>query len=114
MAKKHSDWYIPTDWLFMLLLHVGIVAIAVVAGMILPLLAAVRHGEPAAFALSLFLASVGILLLFLSRIPLYREGKFLTFGPASLPENHRRIYWSGYGMVAAGAAIMTRLILMYR
>jgi hypothetical protein len=46
----------------------------------------------------------GIILLFFARLPLYRQRKFLTFGPNALPVFHRKLYW--LACVAVVAAVM--------
>ena len=41
-------------------------------------------------------ALVGIGLLFCAKLPLYRQGRFFSFGPGPLPEQRRPAYRWGY------------------
>jgi hypothetical protein len=59
----------------------------------------------------LFLAGLGaglsgIVLLFFARLPLYRQRRFLTYGPRSLDKLHRRLYWLAYLTVLASIGLM--------
>ena len=47
-------------------------------------------------------ALVGVILLAVARLPLYRQRRFFAFGPAPLDLAHRRLYWRGYGFILVG------------
>jgi hypothetical protein len=107
MSKKLSDWYVPLDWFahFSLLLTLPIIVI--LAGILLPALSFLK----AAGALNLFysglgIGSLGIILLFFARFPLYRQHKFLAFGPRELPAFHRKLYWLAYLFVVASVLLL--------
>jgi hypothetical protein len=102
MSKKSSDWYIPPDWLAQFSLLLIILTITILPSILLPVLSSLK----AADALNLFysglgIGSLGIVLLFSARFPLYRQRKFLTFGPRELPASHRKLYWLAYLFVVA-------------
>jgi hypothetical protein len=59
----------------------------------------VFHGGPA-------LGCFGIVLLFLARLPLYRQRQFWTFGPSALPKLHRKLYWLAYLLVVASVLLL--------
>ena len=60
--------------------------------------------------MALTLAVIGVVLLFIARLPLYRHRRFFTFGPKGLPEGHRKVYRIAYGFVGVGAAMMLALL----
>src|SRR4051812_4395602 len=36
--------------------------------------------------------AIGVVILFFARLPLYRQGRFFSFGPSELDPLHRRLY----------------------
>ena len=64
--------------------------------------------------LAIGFAAVGITLLFLARLPLYRQRRFFSFGPQSLDAQHRRLYWRGYGFVAISIFLFLLLFALLR
>jgi hypothetical protein len=65
----------------------------------------------AADALNLFysglgIGSLGIVLLFFARLPLYHQRRFWTFGPRELPAFHRKLYWLAYLFVVASVLLL--------
>jgi hypothetical protein len=107
MSKKSSDWYVPPDWLAQLSLVFILPAIAILASILLPALSFLKTTD----ALNLFysglgIGSLGIILLFFARFPLYRQRKFLTFGPRELPAFHRKLYWLAYLFVVASVLLL--------
>jgi hypothetical protein len=107
MTKKSSDWYVPLDWLAQFSLLFIIPAITILASILLPALSFLK----AADALNLFysglgIGSLGIVLLFFARLPLYRQRRFLTFGPRELPAFHRKLYWLAYLFVVASVLLL--------
>jgi len=93
--------------------HVVLIVTGCLAAIFLPVLNDVRRGEPSVFVTALSLAVVGIVLLFLARLPLYREGKVFVFGPGALPKGRRWLYWIAYGIIAVSVVTMTLLILVH-
>jgi len=110
MKRALSDWYIPRDWLFHLGYHLAL-CVALAAAMILPALNASRHGNRALFIVAFVLAIVGVVLLFIARLPLYRERRFFTLGPKALSASHRRLYWTAYAFIGTAVALMVLLLL---
>jgi hypothetical protein len=107
MNKKSSDWYVPPDWLAQLSLLLVLPTIAILASILLPALSFLK----AADALNLFysglvIGSLGIVLLFFARFPLYRQHKFFTLGPRELPPFHRKLYWLAYLFVVASVLLL--------
>ncbi len=58
-----------------------------------------RFGSWSLVYLALGSATVGVILLVTSRLPLYRQGRFLTLGPRDLDARHKRLYWRGYAFI---------------
>jgi hypothetical protein len=102
MSKKSSDWYVPPDWAFQFGWLLICPAVAILASFLLPALGQIKEAKAVdLFYCGLALACFGIVLLFLARLPLYRQRKFLTFGPRELPAFHRKLYWLAYLFVVA-------------
>ncbi len=107
MGKKSSDWHVPPDWALQFSLLFVIPVIAILAGILLPVLSFLKTTD----AVILFYAALGAgvtgsILLFFARLPLYRQRRFGTFGPRELPNFHRKLYWLAYFFVAAGFLLL--------
>jgi hypothetical protein len=114
MNSSRSEWYFPADQLAVLFLQFGVPLIGITAGCFLPAVSAARHGNPFLFWVALLLAVVGIMLLFVARLPLYRQGKFRTFGSAGLPEKSRKVYRVAYGFIGISVVIMVFLLAVLK
>ena len=78
------------------LLPMGLVAL-LASTIYLSITTRLESGEVAGlFYLALCLGVAGSILLFIARLPLYRQRKFWTFGPSQLDQQHRRFYWLSY------------------
>lgn len=56
-------------------------------------------------------AIIGVVLLFLARLPLYRQGRFLTIGPRDLDESHRRLYFWAYRFLIPSVCLLISLLI---
>ena len=111
-TDSRADWYIPPDWRAILRFHVITVPIALLLGVMFPIgLSRAAKGDTTLLWVALGMGVAGVLLLFLARLPLYRQGKFLSFGPRALPAGHRRLYWIAYGLIGTSVAIMVLLLM---
>lgn len=112
MNWDKSDWKFSQDILFTLILC----TFPVIGGAFLVWffheLSNVRHGDLTLFWIAVSVAIVGLFLLFTARLPLYRQGKFFTFGSKTLPERHKIVYRIAYYLIVASMAIMLLLIAM--
>jgi hypothetical protein len=107
VSRKSSDWYVPTDWACLFGLWVVLPAEVILASCLLPALAQLKEANVVAvFYSGLAVGCFGIVLLFLARLPFYRQRRFWTFGPSALPNLHRKLYWLAY------AAIVATLLLL--
>src|ERR1039458_1190774 len=107
MSKKSSDWYVPPDWLAQFSLVLMLPTIAILSAMLLPVLSFLKTaGALSLFYSGLGIGSLGIVLLFFARLPLYRQHRFLTFGPRELPAFHRKLYWLAYLFVVVSVLML--------
>jgi len=103
MGKKSSDWYVPPD----IAMFVIIPSIAILTSMLLPVLAYIEAAKVLdLFYIALVLGCVGGALLFLARLPLYRQHRFWEFGPRELPIFHRKLYWLAYLFVITSVLLL--------
>ena len=108
-TRTESDWYVPSDWLAIIGLHLTPL-FGIAAALLLPALAGIRHGRIGPFVFASSLGVIGIVLLFFARLPLYRQKKFLSVGPGELTGIHRKLYFVAYGFV--GVAILLMVVML--
>jgi hypothetical protein len=107
MSKKSSDWYVPLDWIFLFGWMFVMPAVAILACLLLPALDLLKETNAVGlFYSGLGLCCFGIVLLFLARLPLYRQRRFWTFGPSALPNLYRKLYWLAYVFVIASFLLL--------
>jgi hypothetical protein len=63
------------------------------------------------YVVALSFAGVGVLLIFVAKLPLYRQHRFFTFGSAALPERLRAFYRWGYRFALFAVALLLCLLL---
>ena len=81
--------------------------IAILAGVLLPVLSFLQGTDVIIlFYTALGTGVMGSILLFLARLPLYRQRRFWTFGPSALPQFHRKLYWLAYVAVVAALLLL--------
>ncbi len=102
----HSD--IPG----ILLILFGPAVIGILAAMLLPALYHLKHADAwGLFGAGLVVGVVGLVFLFLARLPLYRQRQFFAVGPRLLDTTHRRLYWLAYGLVAVSVFLLLGLLV---
>jgi hypothetical protein len=109
MSKNRSDWHLPEEVLGLLsIVFMPIVAaIAMLAATLLPPVTTLQRVDiTALFLVGLVAGVCGIILLFFAKLPLYRQQRFLTFGPRELDRFHRRLYWLAYLVVLASIGLL--------
>jgi hypothetical protein len=94
-----------------LFLQLGVPLIGITGGCFIPAISAARQGNPFLFWVALLLAVVGIVLLFIARLSLYRQGKYWTFGSSNLPERNRKTYRAAYWFIGTSVFLLLVLLL---
>jgi hypothetical protein len=118
MSNKRPDNHLPEEVLGFLssIFFMPVIAmIAMLAAMLLPSLTSAR-GEliTRLYWVGVTGGVIGIVLLFLARLPLYRQRRFLTFGPRELDQSHRRLYWLAYLFVVVSMGLFVVVWLRVR
>ena len=79
MSKRNSDWYIPPDWLWLMGPFIVLPCTVVLAGMLLPIVAKLQTADRRAlYGFGLGTGAIGAVLLFVARLPLYKQHRFWT------------------------------------
>ncbi len=63
------------------------------------------------YGVGLFAATVGVALIFYSKLPLYRQRRFFTFGSGAISESRRPFYRWGYRCIVFAVALLLCLLL---
>ena len=114
MKASRSDWYIPRDWLFFFGLQALPLIALILTGFLLWFVLGTRQGDPTFVWIALVLAATGIILLFIARLPLYRQGRYFTFGSKALPVGYRKVYQVAYYFIGASVVILLVLLAVLR
>jgi hypothetical protein len=102
MSKKRLEWHLPEEVVGFLSTIFFVPAIAVIAALLLPVISSLHSADVAKLFFSgLGAGACGIILLFLARLPLYRQRRFWAFGPRELDRFHRRLHWLAYFFLIA-------------
>jgi bacteriorhodopsin len=88
--------------------------VAMVVGVLLAPLLRTRSGDPTILWVAVVVAFLGVVLLFIARLPLYGQRRFFTLGAGLLDERHRRIYRWAYRFIGTGALVLVLLHLTLR
>jgi hypothetical protein len=105
-----SDWYIPPDWRFIFSWHLVTMVIPMLTILLLLFLARAARGDTTLLWFAVAVGGIGVILLFLARLPLYRQHKFFSFGPRALPPGRRKLYWVAYAFIGVSIAVMALLL----
>ncbi len=114
-SDKKSDWYFPPDMAVLFGLYFVVLPLALLGGWFAThLYNAKSTGDVTLLWFAIAVGACGTVLLFLARLPLYRQRRFLVFGPRDLDEKHRRLYWWAYRLIGASVLLLLLLLLMVR
>jgi hypothetical protein len=64
---------------------------------------AVSVGTLGSLVVSSVLAAASVACMLFAKLPAYREGRWLSFGPSSLPRRSQRLWWASWGLLAVAA-----------
>jgi hypothetical protein len=101
-----SDWAFPVDMAALL----GMPIFAILGILFAAQVHNARRGDPTLLLVAVGLGLIGTCLLFGARLPLYRQRKFLSFGPRELDHRHRKLYKAAYLFIIPSIAL---LVLMW-
>ncbi len=73
-----------------------------------------KRGDTKIFNLAMFLGVIGAVLLFIARIPFYRQRHFLTLGPQGLTGIYRKLYFTSYVFIVPSILMLVLLLLSFR
>jgi hypothetical protein len=107
--NKKRHWLpplIPPDLVALFGLLFFPVIAAMMFGFIMAPLFRARRGDPAILYLACGIAAIGIVLLLFARLPLYRQGRFFTFGARLLDDRHRRLYRCAYAFITLAMLLL--------
>ena len=115
-SKDNKDgWHFPPDMAALLGLCFVLLPIAGLGGMIIPGILAAKHkGDLSLLWIAVGLSSIGTVLLFLARLPLYRQKKFRQIGPGGLDAFHKRLYLWAWSIIGLGLSLLVMLIILLR
>ncbi len=110
MKSRHFQRRIPRDWIVLLPICFGPAIVGLVLAYLLPALFRARQGDATLFLFAVASALVGMVLLFLAKLPLYRQGRFFTFGAQVLPTRNRKLYAVAYGFIGLSVCMLFLLL----
>jgi hypothetical protein len=67
------------------------------------ILAATSIGTHGSLLAASVLAAASFVCMLLAKLPAYRAGRWLTFGPSSLPQSNRWLWWASWALLAVAA-----------
>ena len=113
MKWDKSDWNLPQDMLLLVGLFFILPASAILLACFLPILTGARRGDPRLFWIASSLAIIGVFLLFIAKLPLYRQGKFFTLGSKALSDKHKILYRLAYKFIGISVVLMLLMLAMF-
>lgn len=75
---------------------------------------ALNHGGATLFIVAMALGIIGVVLLFLARLPLYRQRRFFAFGPRHLTGIHKKLYYTAYAFIIPSVILLIAMVLAWR
>ncbi len=112
MKKRGSSLYFGEEWPLLLAICLG--APSLIAVILNSAALNARAGDLTLFWFALACAFIGIVSLFVAKLPLYRQGRYFTFGPRALPARRRSLCWIAYVFIVTGVLVMLFLIAVLR
>jgi hypothetical protein len=100
MSERGSNWNVPADWLWHFGIFFTVGCSTLLASLLLPVVARLKTADITnLYGCALGVGFLGIVILLLARLPLYRQHRFWSFGPRHLPRKHRLFYWLAYATI---------------
>jgi hypothetical protein len=110
LKRGKSVWHFPPDLAALFGLYYIVLPMALIGGWLGTGIYNARGvGNTFALWVAVALGSIGTVLLFFARLPLYRQRRFLVLGPRDLDKRHRRLYWWAYRFIAGSIVLLVLL-----
>jgi hypothetical protein len=106
--NKADDWYFPPD------LAAALAPIVCSIILLLAVCGISWVSAVALFRLALFLGGIGVTLLFVARIPVYRQRRFFSLGPGAVSGIFRKIYCVAYIFIVPSILFLIFALLFLR
>jgi len=106
--NKSNDWYFPPD------LAVALAPFVVSLVLIVAICGISWVSAAALFRAALCLGSVGVVLLFVARIPVYRQRRFFSLGRSAVSGIYRKIYCVAYIFIVPSNLFLIFALLFLR
>lgn len=105
MNTQNGNWNVPGDWLWHFGMLVMTACVALMAGILLPFIARLKTADVTTlYASGAVVGVLGVLLLFVARLPLYRARESWTLGLGQLDRKHR--CYGGLGYLAVAVSLL--------
>lgn len=109
--RRQSDWWrMSPDMAWQYGMMLFIIVMWTIASTLSLLSRAHSEGDRTLLVAALVLGFIGIVLLFLARLPLYRKRRLFTFGPHALDRKHQRLYWWAYGFIGVSLLLLVLIL----
>src|SRR5687768_10146566 len=108
-SNKNSKWGFPADIALYFAPFIAGFPVTVLLIALRGPLARAKEGDFTLLVIASAFSGAGIGLLFLARLPLYRQRRFFTFGSSALDAPHRRLYRWAYGFIVGGVVLLGML-----
>ncbi len=106
--NKSNDWYFPPD------LAGALAPIVLSIVFIFALCGISWVSAEALFRLAICLGGVGVMLLFVARIPVYRQKRFFSLGPSAVSGIFRKVYCVAYIFIVPSILFLIFALLFLR
>lgn len=110
---KFRDWF-PLDLAALLFSPIIFGAVALLMGSLFPMINWLRHPTPLSWLWALGIATgtslLGMVLLFLAKLPQYRAGVFLRVGCHHLPPRQQQLYRISFWFIIPSVLILSALL----
>ncbi len=112
MKRSDTYWRIPRDWMLLLPLGFGPVIVGLLMLVFLRVLAYSRENTSLLLLIAFASALIGIALLFIAKLPLYRQGRLFTFGSNALSRRHQSLYLAAYMFLGFAGVLVAILFVL--
>jgi hypothetical protein len=106
--NKSNDWFFPPD------LAAALAPIVLALVLLFAVCGISWVSAVALFRLAICLGSIGVMLLFVARIPVHRQRRFFSLGPSATSGIFRKIYCVAYIFIVPSILFLIFALLFLR